>query len=99
MAKKMRAVRVPRRGQLELVERDVPQPGPGTVRIKVEACGVCHSDSVTVEGGLPGIVYPRIPGHEIIGVVDAVGAGVAEVTPGQRVGVGWNGGYDGVCDP
>jgi alcohol dehydrogenase/propanol-preferring alcohol dehydrogenase len=95
---KMRAVQVSRRGQLELVERDVPQPGPGTVRIKVEACGVCHSDSVTVDGALPGIVYPRIPGHEVLGVVDAVGPGVTDLTPGRRVGVGWNGGYDGLCD-
>lgn len=99
MAKgKMRAAQVSRRGQLELVERDIPQPGPGTVRIKVEACGVCHSDSATVEGEIPGIVYPRIPGHEIIGVVDALGPSVVDVTPGWRVGVGWNGGYDGRCE-
>ncbi len=96
---KMRAVVVSRpKAALELVEREIPQPGPGTVRIKVEACGVCHSDSVTVEGSLPGIEYPRIPGHEVVGTVDAVGAGVADVKLGQRVGVGWNGGYDGRCD-
>jgi D-arabinose 1-dehydrogenase-like Zn-dependent alcohol dehydrogenase len=95
---KMRAVQVSRRGQLELVERDVPQPRAGTVRIKVEACGVCHSDAATVEGALPGIVYPRIPGHEIVGVVDAIGPGVEDVPLGRRVGVGWNGGYDGRCD-
>jgi D-arabinose 1-dehydrogenase-like Zn-dependent alcohol dehydrogenase len=96
---KMRAVQVSRpTAALEVVERDVPQPGPGTVRIKVEACGVCHSDSVTVDGLFPGIEYPRIPGHEVIGTIDAVGPGVTDVAPGQRVGVGWNGGYDGRCD-
>jgi D-arabinose 1-dehydrogenase-like Zn-dependent alcohol dehydrogenase len=96
---KMRAVQVSRpKAPLELVEREIPQPGPGTVRIKVEACGVCHSDSVVVEGSFPGIEYPRIPGHEIVGTVDAVGPGVTDLTAGQRVGVGWNGGYDGRCD-
>jgi len=95
---KMRAVQVTRPGLLEIVERAIPQPGPGTVRVKVEACGVCHSDAFVVEGRLPGLVYPRIPGHEVIGTVDAVGPGVAELTPGRRVGVGWNGGYDGRCD-
>jgi D-arabinose 1-dehydrogenase-like Zn-dependent alcohol dehydrogenase len=95
---KMRAVQVSRPGQLELVERDVPEPGPGTIRIKVEACGVCHSDAIVVDGGLPGLVYPRIPGHEVIGVVDKVGPGVTDFNPGRRVGVGWNGGYDGLCD-
>ena len=96
---KMRAVQVARPGAgLELVEREIPQPGPGTVRIKVEACGVCHSDSVTVEGLMPGIEYPRIPGHEVIGTIDALGAGVSDFSPGQRVGVGWHGGQDGRCD-
>lgn len=96
---KMRAVQVSRpKATLELVEREVPQPGPGTVRIKVEACGVCHSDSVTVDGLFPGIEYPRVPGHEIIGTIDAVGAGVTDLAAGQRVGVGWNGGYDGRCE-
>ena len=96
---KMRAVQVARPGAgLELVEREIPQPGPGTVRIKVEACGVCHSDSVTVEGLSPGIEYPRIPGHEVIGTIDALGAGVSDFSPGQRVGVGWHGGQDGRCD-
>jgi alcohol dehydrogenase/propanol-preferring alcohol dehydrogenase len=94
---KMRAVQVSRPGQLELVEREIPQPGPGTVRIKVEACGVCHSDMFTIEGTLPGGGPPRVPGHEVIGIVDAVGAGVADLRPGGRVGVGWNGGYDGTC--
>jgi D-arabinose 1-dehydrogenase-like Zn-dependent alcohol dehydrogenase len=96
---KMRAVQVSRpKAALEVVERDVPQPGPGTVRIKVEACGVCHSDSVTVDGLLPGIEYPRVPGHEVIGTIDAIGSGVSDLALGQRVGVGWNGGYDGRCD-
>ncbi len=96
---KMRAVQVSRpKAPLELVEREIPQPGPGTVRIKVEACGVCHSDSLVVEGSFPGVEYPRIPGHEIVGTVDAVGSGVTDLTAGQRVGVGWNGGYDGRCD-
>jgi D-arabinose 1-dehydrogenase-like Zn-dependent alcohol dehydrogenase len=95
---KMRAVQVSRPGaKLELVEREVPQPGPGTVRIKVEACGVCHSDSMVVEG-LPGIEYPRVPGHEVVGTVDALGPGVSDFTPGQRVGVGWHGGQDNKCD-
>jgi D-arabinose 1-dehydrogenase-like Zn-dependent alcohol dehydrogenase len=96
---KMRAVQVSRpKAALEVVEREVPQPGPGTVRIKVEACGVCHSDSVTVDGLFPGIEYPRVPGHEVIGTIDALGPGVSDVTPGQRVGVGWNGGFDGRCE-
>ncbi len=96
---KMRAVQVARPGApLELVEREVPQPGPGSIRIKVEACGVCHSDSVTVEGGLPGIEYPRIPGHEVIGTIDALGPGVGDFSPGERVGVGWHGGQDGRCE-
>ena len=81
-----------------MVERAIPDPGPGSVRIKVQACGVCHSDSLTKEGHFPGIVYPRVPGHEVIGIVDAVGAGVAGWTPGQRAGLGWNGGYCGYCD-
>jgi D-arabinose 1-dehydrogenase-like Zn-dependent alcohol dehydrogenase len=96
---KMRAVQVSRpKGPLEVVERDVPDPSAGTVRIKVEACGVCHSDAFVVEGRFPGIEYPRIPGHEIVGIIDAVGAGVAGFATGQRVGVGWNGGHDGTCD-
>ena len=86
------------KGPLELVERPVPEPGPGTVRIKVLACGICHSDSLTKEGLMPGIQYPRVPGHEVAGVIDAVGPGVPGWEPGQRVGVGWNGGYCGYCD-
>jgi D-arabinose 1-dehydrogenase-like Zn-dependent alcohol dehydrogenase len=74
---KMKAVQVPKAGaDFEIVERDIPQPGPGQVRIRVEACGVCHSDSITKEGILPGIVYPRVPGHEVAGVIDEAGAGV-----------------------
>jgi D-arabinose 1-dehydrogenase-like Zn-dependent alcohol dehydrogenase len=96
---KMRAVQVARaKGPLELIEREIPDPGPGTVRIKVEACGVCHSDSFTKEGLFPGIQYPRVPGHEIIGRIDAIGANVLGWTGGQRVGVGWHGGNCGFCD-
>jgi D-arabinose 1-dehydrogenase-like Zn-dependent alcohol dehydrogenase len=94
----MRAVQVEKPGSpLELVERPVPEPGPGKVRIKVEACGICHSDSFVVEGTYPGIVYPRVPGHEIAGHIDAVGPGVTAWRVGQRVGVGWHGGHCGVC--
>jgi D-arabinose 1-dehydrogenase-like Zn-dependent alcohol dehydrogenase len=96
----MRVAQVSRpNGPFEIVERPIPEPGPGTVRIKVQACGVCHSDSITKEGLFPGIQYPRVPGHEVAGVVDAVGPGVAGWQPGQKVGVGWNGGYCGYCDP
>jgi len=96
---KMRAVQVSRpKGPLELVERDIPQPGAGEVRIKVEACGVCHSDTVTKEGLFPGIQYPRVPGHEVIGRLDAIGANVRGWSQGQRVGVGWHGGNCGYCD-
>jgi len=83
-------------GQLELVERPVPTPGPGQVRIEVEACGVCHSDSATVEG-FAGVPYPRVPGHEVIGRIDAAGDGVHEWRVGQRVGVGFLAGEDGTC--
>jgi D-arabinose 1-dehydrogenase-like Zn-dependent alcohol dehydrogenase len=96
---KMRAVQVPQAGgPLELVERDIPEPGGGAVRIKIEACGICHSDSYTKDGLFPGIEYPRVPGHEVIGHVDAVGANVRGWAPGQRVGVGWHGGNCGYCD-
>lgn len=96
---KMRAVQVSQpNGPLELVERDIPEPGSGAVRIKVEACGICHSDSFTVAGAFPGISYPRVPGHEVAGVVDAVGDGVVGWTTGQRVAVGWHGGQCGYCD-
>jgi D-arabinose 1-dehydrogenase-like Zn-dependent alcohol dehydrogenase len=86
------------RGSFEIVERPIPGPGAGSVRIKVLACGICHSDSMTKDGLYPGIQYPRVPGHEVAGVIDAVGPGVLGWEPGQRVGVGWNGGYCGYCD-
>src|SRR5713226_805061 len=95
----MRVVQVPRaNGPFELVEREIPQPGAGSVRIRVQACGICHSDSLTKEGSYPGIQYPRVPGHEIGGIIDAVGEGVAPWKTGQRVGVGWHGGHCGYCD-
>jgi alcohol dehydrogenase/propanol-preferring alcohol dehydrogenase len=96
---KMRAIQVAKAGgSLELVEREIPAPGAGKVRVKVQACGVCHSDTLVKEGRWPGLQYPRVPGHEVIGVVDALGAGVAGWTVGQRVGVGWHGGHCGRCD-
>ena len=98
---KMRVVQVSRaNGPLEIVEREIPEPGAGSVRIKVEACGICHSDSLTKDGTWPGIQYPRVPGHEIAGIIDAVGAAVAVAgwKEGQRVGVGWHGGHCGYCD-
>ncbi len=96
---KMRAVQVARAGgPLEIVEREVPEPGAGFVRIKVQACGICHSDTVTKDGLFPGIQYPRVPGHEVIGLIDAIGPNVPRWKTGQRVGVGWNGGYCGYCD-
>jgi D-arabinose 1-dehydrogenase-like Zn-dependent alcohol dehydrogenase len=81
-----------------MVEREIPEPKPGWVRIKVEACGVCHSDSFIKEGHWPGLQYPRVPGHEVIGVIDVVGLGVEGWKPGQHVGVGWHGGNCGYCD-
>jgi D-arabinose 1-dehydrogenase-like Zn-dependent alcohol dehydrogenase len=84
-------------GDFEIVEREVPEPGAGQVRIKVQACGVCHSDVLTKEGAWPGIQYPRVPGHEVAGIIDLVGAGVSAWKKGQRVGVGWHGGHDGTC--
>ena len=96
---KMRAVQVTRPGgPFELVEREIPQPGPRQVRVKVQACGLCHSDSLTKEGHWPGIEYPRVPGHEIAGVIDAVGPEVPQWKTGQRVGVGWLGCYCGYCE-
>lgn len=87
---KMRAVQVAQAGgPLELVERDVPEPMRDEVRVRVEVCGVCHSDSFTVEGQWPNLSFPRIPGHEVAGVIDAIGAGVVDWRVGQRVGVGW----------
>lgn len=96
----MRAVEVPAAGEpFELVERPVPEPGPGEVRVAVAACGVCYSDSGVREGTRPGVEYPRIPGHEIAGRVDAVGERVDLWEPGDRVGVGWHGGHCFTCDP
>jgi D-arabinose 1-dehydrogenase-like Zn-dependent alcohol dehydrogenase len=94
----MKAAQIPRPGaEFQIVERDIPNPGAGEVRIKVQACGVCHSDVFTKEGQWPGIQYPRVPGHEVAGIIDGVGAGVSEWRKGQRVGVGWHGGHDNTC--
>jgi D-arabinose 1-dehydrogenase-like Zn-dependent alcohol dehydrogenase len=83
--------------EFQIVEREIPKPGEGHVRIKVQACGVCHSDVFTKEGLWPGIQYPRVPGHEVAGVIDEVGVGVPGWKKGQRVGVGWHGGHDNTC--
>ncbi|SAL77020.1 alcohol dehydrogenase [Caballeronia terrestris] len=97
--RKMKAVQVSEAGgPLEVVEKDVPEPGPGHVLIKVQACGICHSDSLTKEGQWPGLQFPRVPGHEIAGVIDAIGPDVEEWKVGQRVGVGWHGGHCGHCE-
>jgi D-arabinose 1-dehydrogenase-like Zn-dependent alcohol dehydrogenase len=96
----MRVMQVPRKGgAFELVERPLPEPKAGEVRIKVQACGVCHSDSIPKEGLFPNIAYPIVPGHEVAGVVDAVGPGVVGWGVGTRVGVGWFGGHCGHCEP
>jgi D-arabinose 1-dehydrogenase-like Zn-dependent alcohol dehydrogenase len=96
---KMRVAQVARsNGPFEIVEREIPEPAPGQVRIKVEACGICHSDSMTKEGLWPGIQYPRVPGHEVAGIIDVLGTDVAGWKQGQRVGVGWHGGHCGYCD-
>ena len=95
---KMRAAQVRAgKGPFEIVEREIPEPGPGSVRVKVQASGICHSDSLTKEGTWPGIQYPRVPGHEVAGVVDALGTGVADLKVGARVGLGWHGGHCGTC--
>lgn len=94
----MKVVQVPQAGaDFEVVEREIPEPGMGHVRICVQACGICHSDVITKEGAFPGISYPRVPGHEVAGVIDKVGAGVKDWKKGERVGVGWHGGQDGTC--
>ena len=99
--KKMRAVQIVHaRGPFELVERDMPEPNAGEVRVRIQACGVCHSDSFAKDGLFPGIHYPIIPGHEIAGVIDSVGPNIPQQwTIGRRVGVGWFGGHCGYCDP
>ncbi len=84
-------------GSFEIVERDIPRPNVGQVRIKVQACGICHSDSLTKEGSWPGIQFPRVPGHEVVGTIEEVGSGVSAWKTGQRVGVGWHGGQDNTC--
>lgn len=86
------------KGPFERVERPIPEPGPGEVRIKVKACGICHSDSITKEGLFPDIKYPRIPGHEVAGIIDAVGPNVTGWKNNQRVGIGWYGGHCGYCN-
>jgi D-arabinose 1-dehydrogenase-like Zn-dependent alcohol dehydrogenase len=94
----MKVAQIPKPGaDFQVVEREIPEPGPGHVRIRVQACGVCHSDALTVEGAWPGIQYPRIPGHEVAGVIDEVAVGVSVWKKGQRVGVGWHGGQDNTC--
>jgi D-arabinose 1-dehydrogenase-like Zn-dependent alcohol dehydrogenase len=94
----MKVAQIPKGGaDFEIVEREIPKPDVGHVRIKVQACGVCHSDVFTKEGAWPGIQYPRVPGHEVAGIIDELGAGVSVWEKGQRVGVGWHGGQDGTC--
>ena len=98
VASTMKAAQISKpQGEFEVVEREVPKPGMGQVRIKVQACGVCHSDAFTKEGQWPGIQYPRVPGHEVVGLIDEAGPGVLEWSLGQRAGVGWHGGQDGTC--
>ncbi len=95
---KMKVAQIAKGGAgFQIVEREIPEPGAGHVRIKVQACGVCHSDVVTVEGSWPGIQFPRVPGHEVAGIIDEVGESVSAWKKGQRVGVGWHGGEDGTC--
>jgi D-arabinose 1-dehydrogenase-like Zn-dependent alcohol dehydrogenase len=97
---RMKAVQVSKPGgPFEIVEREIPEPGRGQVRVKVEACGICHSDVLVKEGAWPGIAYPRVPGHEIAGQVNAIGPDVTLWKPGQRIGVGWHGGHCFICDP
>jgi len=94
----MKVALIPKAGaDFQIVEREIPKPGAGHVLIKVQACGVCHSDLLTKEGAWPGIQYPRVPGHEVAGIIDELGASVSGWTKGQRVGVGWHGGHDGTC--
>ena len=96
----MRAAQISRAGEdFEIVERPIPEPGPGWVRVKVLACGICHSDAIVKDSLMAGVTYPRVPGHEVAGVIDAVGPGVVGFKPGQRVGVGWHGGNCNQCEP
>ena len=96
----MRAAQISRPGgNFEIVERPIPEPGPGWVRIKVLACGICHSDAIVKDSLMAGVTYPRVPGHEVAGLIDAVGPGVVGFKAGQRVGVGWHGGNCNQCDP
>ncbi|MGB7438273.1 MAG: alcohol dehydrogenase [Candidatus Acidiferrum sp.] len=97
MAKNLAAQVSRAKGEFELVEREIPQPGAGEVRIKVQACGICFSDHLVKDGTWPGLQFPRVPGHEVAGIVDEVGAGVTEWKKGDRVGVGWHGGHCFVC--
>ena len=99
MANTYKAVEVSEPGKLRVVERPIPQPGAGQVRIRVEACGICHTDAATVMGVYPGLTLPRVPGHEVVGRVDALGSGVTRLKIGQRVGVWLIAGEDGVCEP
>ena len=99
MAKTYRAVEVSAPGSLRVVERTIPEPGPRQVRIRVEACGICHTDATTVTGTYPGLSLPRVPGHEVVGRIEALGSGVSRWKIGQRVGVGLVAGEDGVCEP
>lgn len=95
---RMKVAQVPKpNAVLEIVERDIPEPMPRHVRIKVEACGICHSDVFTAAGLFPGIEYPRVPGHEVVGTIDAIGADIPDFKKGMRVGVGWHGGHCGHC--
>ena len=97
-AASMKVAQIPKPGgEFQIVDREMPDPGPGHVRMKVQACGVCGSDALTKEGSWPGIQYPRVPGHEVVGVIDKLGAGVSTWKNGQRVGVGWHGGQDNTC--
>src|ERR1700732_5398963 len=94
-----KAVEVSAPGVLRVVERSIVEPGPGQVRIRVEACGICHTDAATITGTYPGLKLPRVPGHEVVGRIEALGSGVSKWKIGQRVGVGFFGGEDGVCEP
>src|SRR5712672_2383074 len=99
MTSTYKAVEVSSPGTLRVVERQVSEPGAGQVRIRVEACGICHTDAATVTGTYPGLKLPRVPGHEVVGRVQALGSGVSRWKIGQRVGVGLIAGEDGVCEP